>query len=239
MIEKIFFNTKVKVTCEGKSIILFAQVSPYGAARVVKESEINSALLAMLGKEVEVQINNQAKAKGIFVREVASDGIYLNIRFNRISEEDRNLIRSWINEKGDKPDWKRKYPRIPVSDSHPELPGPFLAMVSFHDQTYAMSVKDYTFWGIKLEFISTQPTKIALGSKVTIDLMNHLHEEIKGIEGDVKHVMENKLADSHGMSLSYGIEFSHLPPDAEHSFRDMILKYCLTLKGLFQAEITK
>lgn len=234
MSAKIFFTTKIKVSCEGKTVILFAQVSPSGAARVVKENEINETLLGMLGKKIEVLINGQITVPGIFVREIASDGIYLNIRFTRVEEMHKELIRAWIEEKGEAPDWKRKYPRIPISDSHPELPGPFLAQVQFGEQSYAMSVRDYTFWGIKLEYISTQPPLVGLGSKISIDLMNHLHEEINGIQGEVKHVMENKIANSPGICYTYGIEFSRLPPDAEYSFRDMILKYCLTLKGIFQ-----
>lgn len=238
MSKKVFFPTKIKVSADGRSVILFAMVSPLGAARVVSDKDINSAILSMLGREVSVNVNNDLDVRGIFVREVAADGIYLNVRFTRVTPEQRALLESWVEEKGEPPAWSRKFPRIPISDAHPDLPAPFLALVSHGSHSYAMSVRDYTFWGIKLEHVSANNPSIQLGSKIQIDLMNHMHEEIHGLQGTVRHVMENKLAEG-GLCSTYGVQLTYIPAEAEHSYRDLILKYCLALKAMFQDGLKK
>ena len=87
--EKIFYQTKIRIIKDEQAITLHTYVSPYGAARVIKEDSLTPFLEQLMGKEITVQIKANLIVKGIFVRDSTADGVFYNIRFTTISAEQR------------------------------------------------------------------------------------------------------------------------------------------------------
>lgn len=233
--EKVYFQSKLKISFGERSMSLHAYISPFGAARVIRAENITSDILYFFGKEIDVQIKANLVVKGCFLIEKTADGNFFNIRFSQVSAEQRNELKKDVEEKGEIVSWARKHPRIHVSNSVPGAPEPILAILHSKSGSQMMSIMDYTLEGIKLQFDGENPPDLKIGEMILFDILTSDSDNIKNIHGEVRHIMQDNI-DATGLAknMVLGIKITKMTPSAEKLYRDLILKYCLALKEQFK-----
>ena len=230
--ENQYARFEIAINVGGESRRMEGMVSEHGVRRIFEVGALPKYWETLTGKEVEVELRGMS-FKGVFTREILPESSFYNIRFMENDSQQRDRLKSEIQQFGFPPPWQRIYPRIYTEVDLKGVGLPTVALLETSEGVQFYKVVNFTLGGILIESEPETTTHMALGHKFYFQMMISSGASISGIWGRVVRIDEESSGGR--SSFRYGVQIVSMSSLANKKYRTMILDYCEKVKELYRA----
>ena len=227
MLEKrIFTSQTLRIHLDDGPRDVDTLISESGAKNIFRSEESDNIAQTYMSRELRLEYRGR-EIYGRLMREKNVDGTSYHVRFTRIDEEVRDLIRKDVEAQGLPSPWRRALPRIPARAE--TLPVPSLGVLYLKSQEYFLGVRNFTLGGLLFEYLGGDLALLEPQVKIEFDIVTNFGDKINHLEGVVAHLTQEY---SGGVDrLLIGVRFLPMSFLNETKYKELIREYCSGLKA--------
>lgn len=231
-----FFQSSFEIEFQGQKLEMRGLVSEWGVTKIFLPGGLPDFWRDAMGQAIIARIDG-ISFSAVLLRHTVEHGIYYELRFPNIDENQKAFLRQRVAAEGISPGWKREFPRIPVTlGEDPELPVPNLCIVHFLGKDIFVNVMNFTLGGLRIETIGDNLSELRVGALLQFDLLTSTGAILADLSAEVRNISlhEHEEGARKNITRSFGLRIKNMDPVNDRKYRDLIRDYCLVLQKRFE-----